>query len=56
MEIDKRFKTAYAPQSRAGRQYQRTLLQAQQTFSCFLFKGSHRNALHSPPYQSSKTV
>ncbi len=32
------------------------LLQAQQTFSCFLFKGSHTNTLHSLPYQSSQTA
>lgn len=32
------------------------LLQAQQTFLCFLFKGSHANTLHTLPYQSSQTV
>lgn len=58
--FDKGFKTAYhcegpVEQSRATAP-NKPLLRAQQTFSCFLFKGSHANTLHSPPNQSSQTV
>lgn len=58
--FDKGFKTAYhyegpVEPSRATAP-NKPLLQAQQTFSCFLFKGSHANTLQSLPNQSSQIM